>query len=280
MKKLIILFTVLLAVAGCTETEDQAVTADPTPSMTELAEANPSYWGYIDYLWAENGDSFSDDGFAAYLADWIVEADAIDVPYSSFGYVPSMPNENFDGLWAVAWKSKALRDEAWDKWIANGSSEKLASTHSQTLTLGGQNYENVFGFYAFRPRALSNPWDDIGPDQKPYNVDIMFCSFNDGQGYEQLRDTITNDLTPWLDAYELENPTASYNFSIEVPSYKPDPSFDYIWKNIHRNTVQADAGNAAWAATGSEIQEKFDDIANCQPPARFAGYSFVNEDDV
>ncbi|MFQ3263315.1 MAG: hypothetical protein ACI8W6_000632 [Porticoccaceae bacterium] len=248
--------------------------------MTELAEANPSYWGYIDYLWAENGDSFSDDGFAAYLADWIVEADALDVPYSSFGYVPSMPNENFDGIWAVAWKNKALRDEAWEKWIANGSSEKLASTHSQTLTLGGQNYENVFGFYAFRPRALSNPWDDIGPNQKPYNVDIMFCSFNDGQGYEQLRNTITNDLTPWLDAYELENPTASYNFSIEVPSYKPDPSFDYIWKNIHRNTVQADAGNAAWAATGSEIQEKFDDIANCQPPARFAGYSFVNEDDV
>ena len=52
MKKLIILFTVLLAVAGCTKTEDQAVAADPTPSMTELAEANPSYWGYIDYLWA------------------------------------------------------------------------------------------------------------------------------------------------------------------------------------------------------------------------------------
>ena len=90
MKKLIILFTVLLAVAGCTETEDQAVTADPTPSMTELAEANPSYWGYIDYLWAENGDSFSDDGFAAYLADWIVEADAILHQYKLLMYLSKL----------------------------------------------------------------------------------------------------------------------------------------------------------------------------------------------
>ena len=278
MRHLTIIFSVLLIFVGCAqkETEVRVIDATPEPSMTEIAESNPAYWGYIDYLWAKNGESFSQEGFSAYLADWIDEANRTGVPYVSFGYVPTESNENFDGVWAVSWKSKALRDEAWDKWIANKSTEKLTSTHSSTINLGGENYKNVFGFYAFRPREMSNPWNDIGPNQEPYNVDIMFCSFNEGQGFEQIKEVVAAEFAPWLDDYEIANPEASYNFSIEVPSYQPDPAFDYIWKNIHRNTAQADAGNAAWAETGGEIQEKFDAIADCQPPARFAGYSFVD----
>ena len=281
MKRLLIICSAIFIIAGCSdkEAEVQTVEAAPEPTMTELAESNASYWGYIDYLWARNGDSFSQEGFSAYLADWIVEANATGVPYTSFGYVPAEPNENFDGVWAVAWKSKALRDEAWDKWLASDSTEKLASAHSGMITLGGEEYEDVYGFYAFRPREMSNPWNDIGPEQEPYNVDIMFCSFNDGQGFENLREVIAGDFSPWLDSYEAANPDTSYNFSIEVPSYQPDPAFDYIWKNIHRNSAQADAGNAAWTETGVAIQEKFDVVSTCQPPARFAGYSFVNDDE-
>jgi len=275
MKKLIVICSVLLAAAGCTQKEAQveSATTDPAPSMTQIAEASPNYWGYIDYLWAENGESFSDDAFSAYLADWVTEADATGIPYKSFGYVPAKPSENFDGIWAVAWKSKALRDEAWAKWTANGSTEKLHATHSGTIKLGGENYENVFGFYAFRPREMSNPWVSTGPEQTPYNVDILFCNFNDGQSFDQLKATVAADLSPWLDSYEKENPDASYNFSIEVPA-NAEATFDYIWKHIHRNSTQADAGNAAWAETGVEIQEKFNTVATCEPATRFAGYSF------
>ena len=281
MKRLLIICSAIFVIAGCSdkEAEVQTVEAAPEPTMTELAESNASYWGYIDYLWARNGDSYSPEAFWNYTEDWIEEANATGVAYSSFGYVPAEPNENFDGIWAVSWRSKALRDEAWDKWLASGSTKKLASAHPDTITLGGDEYENVYGFYAFRPRELSNPWDDIGPEQDPYNVDIMFCSFNDGQGFENLREVIAGDFSPWLDSYEVTNPDTSYNFSIEVPSYQPDPPFDYIWKNIHRNSAQADAGNAAWVESGGDIQAKFDTIADCQPPARFAGYSFVNDDD-
>ena len=276
MRKLIVICSVLLATVGCAQKEAtvQSPAAVQAPSMTEIAEANPTYWGYIDYLWAKNGESFSEDAFAAYLADWLTEADATNVPYNSFGYVPVTPNEDFDGVWAVAWKSKALRDEAWKNWMANESTEKLTSTHSATINLGGENYENVFGFYAFRPREMSNPWiSEIGPDQTPYNVDIQFCNFNDGQGFDQLKDVVAAEFSPWLDAYDKKHPAASYNFSIEVPA-NADATFDYIWKNIHRNTLQANEGNAAWAETGGDIQAKFDAVAVCQPPGRFAGYSF------
>ena len=220
MRHLTIIFSVLLIFVGCAqkETEVKVIDATPEPSMTEIAESNPAYWGYIDYLWAKNGESFSQEGFSAYLADWIDEANRTGVPYVSFGYVPTESNENFDGVWAVSWKSKALRDEAWDKWIANKSTEKLTSTHSSTINLGGENYKNVFGFYAFRPREMSNPWNDIGPNQEPYNVDIMFCSFNEGQGFEQIKEIVAAEFAPWLDDYEIANPEASYNFSIEVPS--------------------------------------------------------------
>jgi hypothetical protein len=281
MRRFIIICSALLTIAGCAQNrvEVKPVEAAPEPTMTEIAESNPSYWGYIDYLWAENGDSFSEEGFAAFLSDWIVEANKTGVSYTSFGYVPKESTENFDGIWAVAWKSKALRDEAWEKWIANKSAENLSENHSETITLGGEDYKNVFGFYAFRPREMSNPWNDIGPEQEPYNVDVMFCSFNEGQGADQLKSTISSEFSPWLDAYQEENPEASYNFSIEVPSYDPDPDFDYLWKNIHRNEAQANAGNAAWAETGGEIQKKFDTIATCQPPVRFAGYSFVDYDE-
>tara|TARA_B100001093_G_scaffold485457_1_gene519826 strand:+ start:88 stop:936 length:849 start_codon:yes stop_codon:yes gene_type:complete len=281
MKRLLIICAAMFLIAGCSdkETEVKVVDTKPEPTMTELAESNDSYWGYIDYLWARNGDSYSPEAFWNYTEDWIEEANATGVAYSSFGYVPAEPNENFDGIWAVSWKSKALRDEAWDKWLARGSSKKLASANPDTITLGGEEYEHVYGFYAFRPRELSNPWDDIGPEQDPYNVDIMFCNFNAGQGFENLREVIAGDFSPWLDSYEAANPDASYNFSIEVPSYQPDPAFDYIWKNIHRNSAQADAGNAAWVESGGDIQAKFDTIADCQPPARFAGYSFVNDDE-
>jgi hypothetical protein len=281
MKKLFITCLAMFAIAGCSEKEADVQSMEPAPelTMTQAAESNPSYWGYIDYLWAKNGDSFSQEGFAAYLADWVNEANRTNIPYTSFGYVPTESNENFDGVWAVSWKSKALRNQAWDNWMANGSAEKLASAHSGTLTLGGEDYENVYGFYAFRPREMSNPWNDIGPEQTPYNVDLMFCSFNDGKDFEDLRNVIVEEFSPWLDAYEAANAATSYNFSIEVPSYDPDPAFDYIWKNIHRNSDQADAGNAAWAESGGDIQDKFDSIADCQPPARFEGYSFVNEDE-
>ena len=178
MRKLIVICSVLLATVGCAQKEAtvQSPAAVQAPSMTEIAEANPTYWGYIDYLWAKNGESFSEDAFAAYLADWLTEADATNVPYNSFGYVPVTPNEDFDGVWAVAWKSKALRDEAWKNWMANESTEKLTS-------------------------------------------------------------------------------------------------------NIHRNTLQANEGNAAWAETGGDIQAKFDAVAVCQPPGRFAGYSFRDDEE-
>lgn len=274
MNKLIVICSLLLATAGCTQKDAQMESAatDPAPSMTQIAEASPGYWGYIDYLWAENGESFSDDAFSTYLADWVTEADATGVSYTSFGYLPVKPNENYDGLWAVAWKSKALRDEGWAKWTSNASTEKLNTTHSGTINLGGENYENVFGFYAFRPREMSNPWVSTGPDQTPYNVDTMFCNFNDGQGFDQLKKTISTDFSPWLDSYAKANPDDSYNFSIEVPAFE-EATFDYMWKNIHRTTMQANAGNAAWTDTGGEIQAKFDAVATCEPVTRFAGYS-------
>ena len=270
---------------ACASEKDQsnqevAIEENSEPTMSEVAEANPSYWGYIDYLWASNGENFTQEKFSAYVQDWRVEADATDVAYTSFGYVPVEPDERFDGVWAVSWKSKALRDQAWEKWLSKGSTEKLAEKHEDFITLGGENYEDVFGFYAFRPREMSNPWvSQTGPDQAPYNVDIRFCNFNENMGFDDLREVINSDFYPWLDNYELSNPDDSYNFSIEVPT-REDATFDYLWKNIHKTAEQADQGNNAWIESGLDIQGKFDSVSTCEPSngfSRFAGYMIKEE---
>ena len=73
-----------------------------------------------------------------------------------------------------------------------------------------------------------------------------------------------------------KHPEKSYNFSIEIPA-SADSTFDYVWGNIHRNVLQANKGNAAWARSGGDIQAKFDAVSTCNPSTRFAGYSFRND---
>ena len=50
MKRLLIICSAIFIIAGCSdkEAEVQTVEAAPEPTMTELAESNASYWGYID----------------------------------------------------------------------------------------------------------------------------------------------------------------------------------------------------------------------------------------
>lgn len=82
--------------------------------------------------------------------------------------------------------------------------------------------------------------------------------------------------------FKIENikkhPEKSYNFSIEIPA-SADSTFDYVWGNIHRNVLQANKGNAAWASPGGDIQAKFDAVSTCNPSTRFAGYSFRNDEE-
>jgi hypothetical protein len=75
-----------------------------------------------------------------------------------------------------------------------------------------------------------------------------------------------------------KHPEKSYNFSIEIPA-SADSTFDYVWGNIHRNVLQANKGNAAWASPGGDIQAKFDAVSTCNPSTRFAGYSFRNDEE-
>ena len=68
--------SLLLACASENEPSNQEVVSEENsePTMNEVAEANPSYWGYIDYLWARNGENFTQEKFSAYVQDWRIEA--------------------------------------------------------------------------------------------------------------------------------------------------------------------------------------------------------------
>lgn len=280
MKKLVALIPILLLLFACAQEQTETKTAEivSTKTLTEMAESNPDYWGYIDYVWTKDGEAMSDESLAAYVIDWVKEADATGVPYNSYGYIPVEATDNYDGIWVVAWKSKALRDQAWEKWIANGSRAKLDAAHPDTIMVGGENYEDVYSFYSFRPRepASTEPWAGVGTSEKPYNIDASLCSFKDGQGFDQLRDVLTNDFYPWLDTGVEEYP--GYTFSIEVPENQ-DADFDYLWKNLHPSAALADSGNADFQATGVAIQEKFDQVANCNPMTRFDGYFIKLEEE-
>lgn len=50
-----------------------------------------------------------------------------------------------------------------------------------------------------------------------------------------------------------KHPEKSYNFSIEIPD-SADSTFDYVWGNIHRNVLQANKGNTAWARPGGTFK--------------------------
>jgi len=281
MKKYIVLIPILLLLFACAQEQTETKTAEivSTKTLTEMAESNPDYWGYIDYVWVKDGEAMSEETFAAYVTDWVKEADATGVPYSSYGYVPVETTDNYDGIWVVAWKSKALRDSAWEKWTANGSRAKLDAAHPDTLVVGGDNYEDVYSFYSFRPRDPVGEWSvSTGSDQKPYNIDVTFCNFNEGQGFDQLRTVLTDDFYPWLAATEQDISADSYFFSIEIPENQ-DASYDYMWKNLHISAAEADAGSAAFQATGTAIQEKFDQVASCNPMTRFNGYFIKLEEE-
>ena len=99
MRQLTIILSVFLIFGGCAQKGADVKSADatPEPSMTAIAESNPASWGYIDYLWAKNGESFSQEGFSAYLDDWIAEANRTGVPSVSAGSVPTESHDNFCG---------------------------------------------------------------------------------------------------------------------------------------------------------------------------------------
>jgi len=242
----------------------------------EEAEMSPesleNYGGYIEYVWVNAGENNSPETFSGFVADWNGEMDAQGSSISAFAYLPTQENDNWDGLWVNAFPNKAARNEAWARYAEAGTEDRLASAHPGVIEPVGETYgDNAYGFYRFDPGELPTPAmsPSVGPDQTPYAVGALFCSFNDGQGWEELSAAISGSYVPWLAS--LEGMETGYAFAIEVPDFETD-QFDYLWKNIHQTADGAAAGGAAWAETGGDVQATFDEIATCTEPSYSTAY--------
>jgi len=268
---------VLVACQPATETAPEAEAA--VDAVVETAEAEAmdpesadSYGGYIEYVWLKSGENNSPEAFSAFVADWNAATDEAGSDMSAYAYVPMEENENWDGLWVNAFPNKAARNDAWADYAAAGTEAALAAAHPGVIEPVGETYaDNAYGFYRYDVSDLptSTMTPSLGPDQTPYAVGVLACSFNEGQSWEELGALIETSYIPWLETVASDG--GGYALAIEVPDFETD-QFDYLWKNIHETADSAAAGGAAWAESGADVQAAFEDVATCSDQSFSAGY--------
>lgn len=268
---------VLAACQPVTEAADEAeATVDAAVEVAEVEVMDPesfdNYGGYIEYVWLKAGENNSPETFSAFVADWNAATDEAGSEMSAYAYVPMQENENWDGLWVNAFPNKAARNEAWASYEAAGTEAALAAAHPGVIEPVGETYgDNAYGFYRYDAEDLptNTMTASTGPDQTPYAVGVLACSFNEGQSWDELGAAIETSYIPWLAT--LDEDTSGYAMAIEVPDFETD-QFDYLWKNIHQTAEGAAEGGAAWAETGAEVQAVLESIATCGEQSFSAGY--------
>jgi hypothetical protein len=103
--------------------------------------------------------------------------------------------------------------------------------------------------------------DSLGEfDRTNFNSNYMACSYNEGQGADELISSI-DSFDAWLDSDE--NIDAPYGFMVLAPDYETE-EFDFIWGDFHQTVENREEGTANFLAKAPNIQAAFDEVASCQ----------------
>ena len=246
--------------AGCSQPADTEGSADQTATQSS-APVEPD--AYYEFLWCEFGDNYTEEARDAYFASFNEIADSMtERGLRSFGYRPrDWESEDFDALWVNRWPDKEASEQGWAEWQAKGGNATLQGKHPGVLNCGQESGVNVFGYTTYIPKDIPASFNVESP---PYHVDNLFCSFNEGQGPEQLRSFVRDQYMPFLDRYAADNPDNSYWFAIGVPDVVLEnyPQ-DFNWINYFKNSDEASVAIANYDNNEVEIQNAMAEVVTC-----------------
>ena len=236
-----------------------ACSSESTPTYSELGSENYPQKFYVEYIPCELGPDYSPEAFAQdMLPGWqslLVEVDSTIVAAYGLGYESKPEDAEEDGYWQLVWNSKEDADEGWATWAGYEKTAEWSEETSNILVCG--NKEDTFSFDAYMRRDV----DSLGEfDRTNFNSNYMACSYNEGQGADELISSI-DSFDAWLDSDE--NIDAPYGFMVLAPDYETE-EFDFIWGDFHQTVEKRAEGNANFLAKASNIQAAFDEVASCQ----------------
>lgn len=86
----------------------------PTPDVAATPSPEPISQQFVEYVWHEKGENFSDEALNKKIAEWnaIFDETGYDVIGANI-LTPRQPNEDYDFVWVMRWPSIAARDAAW-----------------------------------------------------------------------------------------------------------------------------------------------------------------------
>ena len=220
-----------------------ACSSESTPTYSELGSDEYPQKFYVEYIPCELGPDYSPEAFAQdMLPGWqslLVEVDSKIVAAYGLGY-ESKPED---------------AEEGWTTWAGYEKTAEWSEATSNILVCG--NKEDTFSFDAYMRRDV----DSLGEfDRTNFNSNYMACSYNEGQGADELISSI-DSFDAWLDSDE--NIDAPYGFMVLAPDYETE-EFDFIWGDFHQTVENREEGTANFLAKAPNIQAAFDEVASCQ----------------
>ena len=258
MNKLLPLTVLLALMAGCAQ-EDVSVAAVDEPAAAPAAELGTRF---VEYMWCNGGENYSQENHMALNADWNArEAASQHQTMGAFGLAPKTPNEAYDGIWANVWASPAARDAGWKEWLENEAAD-FGAKHDSTFTC---NPERAFMFEVEQVIAPAVEWEGNGPFQAMYR----FCKFNEGKTMADA-DAVRAMFVDWVAAGRAANGPNGFMSTLLTPTFDPATKegayqgADYYQGVFWRSEEEKEAGMAGWMSQGGAVREAFDAALTCE----------------
>ncbi len=257
MNKNIFYLTALLFVFGCSNQS----------SETEAAESVEVESVLLEYMWCDYGPNTSPETLNALRADFNEVTNNSENPVvSAWAYIPTFETDNYDAVWLNVWSDEDSRNAGWEDWAAN-SAEDFEAAHNDTLDC---QEDKVFHFTGTAGMQPGVEWSD----EPPFNADYHFCTFADGNGFDELRPVMAN-FDAWVDGREKDSMWYAWHdplFDTSGVEGSVDSGYDYMIGFYWQNNDEREAGYAAYSET--DLQSQFDEIESCQI-VEFEGYPIV-----
>ena len=78
----------------------------------------------------------------------------------------------------ITWPDKETRDSGWETYLAQNIQASLDEQFPDVEQCGGDNWENVYGFAAYKTRDASVAWDRENTEAM---VSYRFCSYQENK---------------------------------------------------------------------------------------------------
>ena len=251
----------------------------PKEEVTQTAaepESNnpPELARYNEYLWCKQGENFSQESLSASTKAWLAATDNAGIAnFGVYNLAPKFSDPNFDRIMLITWPDKETRDSGWETYLAQNIQASLDEQFPDVEQCGGDNWENVYGFAAYKTRDASVAWDRENTEAM---VSYRFCSYQENKEPEDLRQLVQGEFEAWLTKYEETYGASSYDFAYLAPDFDDEAvernegvplAFDYAWMDFWGNAAEAETGYSAWTETG--FQTDFDAVALCSEPQAY-----------